>query len=202
MIAPYNDTAATLALISYQGWVVKRTRSVAVAGDRAHYAADLVSNVAAIAAIGLARATGEVRWDAAGGLVVAVWLVWGAIGVLRQASQQLMDREIDDAERADILRLAQDDPRVLGVHQFRTRASGPFMHVQMHMELDPAQTLATTHDVVEAAEDRILTAYPDCDLIIHADPHGLSEEHASEYDLHLGARRPRDGRDGQRATGA
>ena len=80
------------------------------------------------------------------------------------------------------------------MHQFRTRASGPFMHVQMHMELDPGQTLAATHEVVEAAEDRILAAYPDCDLIIHADPHGLSEEHDREYDLHLGARSPQDGR--------
>ena len=71
--------AATVGLLTLQGWVVRRTRSVAVAGDRAHYAADLLSNVAALAGLALARLTGDARWDALAGLVVAVWLVWGAL---------------------------------------------------------------------------------------------------------------------------
>ena len=37
------STALTFGLISAQSWVLKRTASVAVAGDRAHYATDLAS---------------------------------------------------------------------------------------------------------------------------------------------------------------
>ena len=174
--------AATGALISLQGWVVRRTRSVAVAGDRAHYAADLVSNLAAIAGLGLTRLTGEPRWDAAAGLIVAVWLTWGAVSVFRAAGREIMDRELDDAERAEILKLATDDPRVLGVHQVRTRASGPFLHVQMHMDLRPEQSLLEAHDVIEAAERRILAAFPSADVLIHPDPFGHGEEHDLEFD--------------------
>ena len=47
----------TFALITAQTWVLKRTRSVAVSGDRAHYASDLFSNLAALAGIAL-RLTG------------------------------------------------------------------------------------------------------------------------------------------------
>lgn len=173
---------ATLALLALQGDVVRRTRSVAVAGDRAHYAADLLSNIAALAGLALARVTGDTRWDAAAGLVVAVWLVWGAVGVFRTASREIMDRELPEAERERILDLACADERVVGVHQVRTRASGPFLHVQMHMDLRPDQTLVEAHAVIAAAERRILAAFPSADVLIHPDPYGHAEVHEREFD--------------------
>ena len=174
--------AATLALVQAQAWVIARTRSVAITGDRAHYLADLTSNAAAIVGIALAFATGDPRWDAVAGIMVAAWLVKGALDVLRDASHELMDREVDDADRQELLRLAMADPRVMGVHQFRTRAAGPILHVQMHMELEAEQSLHAAHIVVEAAEDRIRAAFPNIDLVIHADPFGLSEDHDGDFD--------------------
>lgn len=174
--------AATGGLIALQGWVVARTRSVAVAGDRSHYAADLLSNLAALIGLALARLTGETRWDAAAGLVVAVWLAWGAVGVFRTASREIMDRELADDEREQILSLATSDARVLGVHQVRTRASGPFLHVQMHMDLTAEQTLLEAHAVIAAAERRILAAFPSADVMIHPDPYGHAEVHEREFD--------------------
>lgn len=184
---------ATLGLVRAQAWVIAQTRSVAIKGDRAHYLADLVSNAAAIVGIGLARLTGETRWDAVAGVLVAGWLVKGAIDVLREASNELLDREVDEADRQEILKLATDDAQVLGVHQFRTRASGPFLHIQMHMELEPEQSLSAAHEIVEAAEDRILAAFPSADLVIHADPFGLSEDHDHDFDgLPVGRYAPAD----------
>lgn len=167
----------TLTLVQAQSRVIARTGSVAVSGDRAHYAADLASNLAAVAGVIGARLTGDTRLDAAAGLVVALWLLWGVFGVLRTASRHLMDREIDESDRQEIMRLALDDAEVFGVHEFRTRLSGPFVHVQMHMELDPEQTLDHAHHVMERAEQRILAAYPAADIIIHADPYGRAEPH-------------------------
>ncbi len=174
--------AATIGLLGLQGWVVRRTRSVAVAGDRAHYAADLLSNIAALAGLALARVTGDTRWDALAGLVVAVWLVWGAVSVFRTASREIMDRELPELEREQILDLACADARVVGVHQVRTRASGPFLHVQMHMDLQPEQTLVEAHAVIAAAERRILAAFPSADVMIHPDPYGHAEVHEREFD--------------------
>lgn len=172
----------TLALVKAQALVIERTRSVAIKGDRAHYLADLVSNAAAIVGLGLARLTNDARWDAFAGLLVAFWLVKGAIDVLREASNELLDREVDDVDREELIRLALDDEEVLGVHQFRSRNSGPFLHVQMHMELEPEQSLLEAHAIIERAENRILSAFPNTDLVIHADPFGLSEEHDQDFD--------------------
>ena len=172
----------TLALVRAQAWVIARTRSVAITGDRAHYLADLVSNAVAIVGIAAARITDDTRWDALAGLLVAGWLIKGAVNVLRAAANELMDREVEQVDRQEILRLALDDEQVMGVHQFRSRASGPFLHVQMHMELEPNQSLVAAHEVVERAEDRILGRFPNMDLVIHADPFGLSEQHDQDFD--------------------
>jgi ferrous-iron efflux pump FieF len=172
----------TLALVRAQALVIERTRSVAIKGDRAHYLADLVSNTAAVIGIGLAGFTGDSRWDALAGLLVAGWLIKGATDVLREASNELLDREVDDTQRAELLRLALDDEDVLGVHQFRSRGSGPVLHVQMHMELEPNQPLLAAHEIVERAEHRIHAAFPNIDLMIHADPFGLSETHDQDFD--------------------
>jgi len=172
----------TLALVRAQAQVIARTSSVAIKGDRAHYLADLVSNAAAIAGLGLAHWSGDSRWDAVAGLLVALWLVKGAVEVLRAAANELLDREVEDGERNALLHLALDDPQVLGVHQFRSRRAGPTLHVQMHMELEPAQSLAEAHEIVEGAERRILAAFPGTDLVIHADPFGMSEDHDHDFD--------------------
>jgi ferrous-iron efflux pump FieF len=112
---------------------------------------------------------------------VAVLLLWSAIGVFREAANQLMDHELPDAERAEIVRLASADPRLTDVHQLRTRASGPYVHIQMHVALDPQLTLEAAHEVVVAAEKRILEAFPAADIIIHADPRGRAEPHGGAF---------------------
>ncbi len=62
------STVATLGLVSGQTYILKRARSVAVSGDRAHYASDFASNIAALIGLGIARWTGDARWDAAAAL--------------------------------------------------------------------------------------------------------------------------------------
>ena len=175
------STVLTLFLIRTQSQVLKQTRSVAVHADRAHYAADLASNIVALIGIAVAALTGFHAADALAGLAVAGWLVWGAISVFRESSNQLMDHELPPEARAQILALMTEDPRVEGVHQLRTRAAGPFVHMQMHADLSPDLTLEEAHGVIVAAENRVLAAFPAADIIIHADPHGRAEPHGGAF---------------------
>jgi ferrous-iron efflux pump FieF len=171
------STAMTLALVAAQTRILAKTRSVAVSGDRAHYAADLASNIAALVGLGLARWSGEPRWDAAAGLLVALWLLWGAIKVFRDAGDHLMDRELGLDERQRIVDCMLKDPAIRNVHELRTHASGARVHIQMHVDLDPDQTFEAAHRIIDAAEARLLAAFPTADVIIHPDPEGRAEPH-------------------------
>jgi cation diffusion facilitator family transporter len=171
----------TAGLITAQTRLLRRKSSVAVSSDRTHYAADLASNVAALAGIALAGLLALPALDAVAGLLVTGILLWGAVAVFREASNQLLDHELATSARARIVSRVMEDPEILDVHQLRTRASGPIMHVQMHADLDPDLSLESAHRIVVAAEKRILEEFPAADIIIHADPRGRAEPHGGAF---------------------
>lgn len=175
------STALTGLLIVAQTRVLRQTSSVAVSGDRAHYASDLASNIIALAGIGASAWLGLNGLDAVAALIVAALLLWGAVSVFREAAGQLMDHELSDEARATIVQLMTQDRRLTDVHQLRTRASGPFIHMQMHVDLDPELTLESAHEVIVAAEKRLLEVFPSADIIIHADPRGRAEPHGGAF---------------------
>ncbi len=171
----------TAGLLMAQTALLRRTASVAVSADRTHYAADLASNVIALIGIAAVALFGFSRLDAVAGLGVAAILLWGAVSVFREASNQLMDRELPQSERDQIIGLMLQDGRIGDVHQLRTRAAGPVIHMQMHAALDPELTLEAAHQVVVAAENRVLAAFPTADIIIHPDPRGRAEPHGGAF---------------------
>jgi cation diffusion facilitator family transporter len=171
----------TGALITTQSRAVAKTGSVATQGDRAHYAADLGANVAVILGIGASAFLGWTWADAVTGLLVAAWLGYGALQVARAAADNLMDKELPEGDRARIKALALEGGDISGVHDLRTRAAGPYIHIQFHADLDPDLTLKRAHEIIVAAEGRIRTAFLGADIIIHPDPRDSAEAHGHEY---------------------
>lgn len=170
----------TAGLISAQTQAIRRTGSVATRADRLHYTGDLISNLVVMAGIGAAAWFGWAWADAAAALVVAAWLAWGALRVAREAADHLLDRELPDEARAHIRALAESDPELGRVHDLRTRTSGPYVHIQFHVDLAPTLTLEDAHKIIVAAEDRIRGEFPTADIIIHPDPRGRAEPHGHE----------------------
>jgi len=162
-------------LVWRQSQAIKASGSVAVAADRAHYTSDLAANVVVLIGVVSGTFLEAPGLDAAAGLVVAVWLFWGATGVLREAADQLLDRATSDADRVAITTAMLSDPRITGVHRLRTRQSGPAITIQMHVDMSPTLTLAEAHDILEAAEGRLLAQWPHADILIHPDPRGPVE---------------------------
>jgi ferrous-iron efflux pump FieF len=194
MLVMVVSLAATAGLIAAQSHVLKRTSSIAVAGDRAHYATDLASNAVALLGIGAAALLGWGGLDAIAALAIAALLLLGAVGVFREAAGQLMDRELPADERERIVALVTADPSLTDVHQLRTRASGPYVHMQMHVDLDPTLSLEQAHAALVAAEKRVLSEFPSADIIIHPDPRGAAEPHGGAFaETALGKRDLKEG---------
>lgn len=166
--------ALTAGLVWFQTRSVKASGSMAVSADRAHYAADLASSIVVLIGVVSGAFLDAPGLDAAAGLVVAVWLFWGAFGVLKGAGDQLLDREVSDADRVTLTTAILSDPRVAGIHQLRTRMSGTRLIAQMHVDLDRSLSFAAAHDIVVEAEARAKVAFPGADVLIHADPQDLT----------------------------
>ncbi|MDQ8027609.1 MAG: cation diffusion facilitator family transporter [Brevundimonas sp.] len=166
--------AVSMALTGWLIWrqsrAIKLSGSVAVSADRAHYASDLAANVVVLIGVASGAWLAAPGLDAAAGLVVSVWLFWGAISVLKGAADQLLDRAGSDADRVAITTAVLSDPQITGVHRLRTRQAGPVMTIQMHVDMAPTLTLAQAHDILEAAETRLTALWPHADIMIHPDP--------------------------------
>ena len=169
----------TLVLVLYQRSVVKRTGSLMVSVDAFHYRADLVLNLAVIAALLLTVEFGYVLIDPIFGGAIALWIIWGAWQVANRAVVQLMDRELPDAERERIRAIALAHPEVRAVHDMKTRAAGPISFIQIHLEMDGSLPLTQAHRIADEVEASILAVYPRSEVIIHQDPAGVNELRAA-----------------------
>jgi ferrous-iron efflux pump FieF len=167
--------AATLALIAYQRHVVAATGSVAIATDRVHYQSDLLLNGSVIAALVLDQFTGLVGADAVFGLLIAVWLMFGAWRSSSHAINQLMDREWPEAQRAAFLAAASDYPELEGLHDLRTRTSGSHHFVQFHVWVPGEWTVREAHDRLDVVEEALQARFPGTEILIHLDPHGHTD---------------------------
>ena len=172
--------ALTLGLVFVQNMALKSSQSVAVSADRMHYVTDLVSNGVALVGVVLAS-LGLGFMDAVAGFLMAAWFVWGAVNVLKEAADHLMDKALGDDEVARIAGLITSDDSVLGVHQLRTRLTGPYIQIQAHVEMSPTLSLDAAHQIIIAAEKRLLDAFPNADILIHPDPKGLAEAHGGVF---------------------
>ena len=175
----------TLGLVTVQTRVLRDQASVAVSADRMHYLTDLVTNIVALIGVG-AAALGFGLADTIAGVIMGLWFLWGAISVLREASDHLMDRAMSDEDVARIREVVLSDAAVRGLHQVRTRMAGPYVLIQMHVELDPHLNLVQAHRIIISAEKRLIAAFPNADIIIHPDPQGMAEPHGGVFgDLDL-----------------
>jgi ferrous-iron efflux pump FieF len=163
---------ATLALVSYQRSVIRRTGSVAIRTDNVHYQSDLLLNLSVIVALVLDQYFGFTGADPAFGLAIAAWLIWGAWRASSHALDQLMDREWPEEKRMQFLAVASSRPEARGIHDLRTRSSGSHDFAQFHIWVDPEMTVEAAHEVVEAIETDLAAEFPGCEVLIHLDPEG------------------------------
>ncbi len=175
------STVLAGALVIAQTRVLAQTRSAAIEGDRAHYLADVGANIVAFIGIGAAAALHAPRADAGAGLLVSAWLLWGAFNLLRISADTLMDRELEGEERETLVELILRDPQVFNIQDLRTRSSGPIVHIQAHVAMDPRHTVEAAHHILVEAENRILARFPAADIMLQPDPQGRAEPHSGAF---------------------
>ncbi len=160
---------ATLGLVSFQHYVIKKTRSVAIRADALHYKSDILVNCAVILALWLSTMGLNIFDPIIGGLI-ACYILYSVWSIVSISLDQLMDRELSDEVRTKIKQLVLAHPQSSGIHDLRTRHSGTMTFIQFHLEIEDDLTLVQAHNVSDEIELELLKIYPDSEIIIHIDP--------------------------------
>ncbi|MFH8132661.1 CDF family cation-efflux transporter FieF [Pantoea osteomyelitidis] len=174
----------TLVLVTFQRWVVRKTRSQAIRADMLHYQSDVFMNGAILIALFLSG-YGFPRADALFALGIGVFILYNALRMGYEAVQSLLDRALPEQERQSIMAIVDNWPGVQGWHDLRTRQSGPTKFIQLHLELDDQLPLVQAHQVADDVEQALRQRFPGSDVIIHQDPCSVVEaerQHFLQFD--------------------
>lgn len=160
----------TLALISFQKYVIARTNSGVIKADLLHYITDLFVNIIVIMSL-LASIFMDIGViDTIMSFAIAAYISKGAWQVGRGAFDNLMDKEMPDSDRAKIISCVLSNKDVRGMHDLRTRISGIKSFIQFHVELNGDITLRDANKIADSLEHSLEQIFPNAEVIVHQDP--------------------------------
>jgi ferrous-iron efflux pump FieF len=165
------STILTVILLAYQTYVIKKTQSTIIISDRLHYITDLSTNLLVI--ISLYIGDSYVVLDSAIGVVISISIIYTAYGLFINALQNLIDQELSDDDRKDIITIISSIESVKGLHELRTRHAGNKSFIQFHIELDGNISLYQSHEIADIIMNKIIQKFPGADVFVHQDPYGI-----------------------------
>lgn len=179
LLAAVINGAVALVLIR----AGKKYNSITLRADGHHLMTDLITSVGVLVGIALVALTGWDRLDPILAILVAVNILWMGWKLLRESSEGLMDISLPKHDN-DRLReiLAEHSSDEIQFHAFRTRESGRWQFMEMHMLVPGSWTVQQGHDAMEDLIDVIHEEYPDLKISGHLEP---IEDPRSYDDMHL-----------------
>lgn len=151
----------------------KEINSTVVKADAFHHRSDAITSIAAFIGISIALIGGEgyeIADDFAA-LIAAGFIFYNAYKIGRSATGELLDEAIEPELRADIVRVAEENTKVIKVERCYTRKMGTAFHVDMHIWIDGTKTVIEGHDIAHAVKDDLIKNFPNLiDVHIHIEP--------------------------------
>ena len=166
----------TLGLVTFQKYVVRRSGSLAISADMAHYNTDLVATLVTGAGVFLSGLLDQPLIDSGVAALVALYLMHGAWTVGRESLNVLMDHELPAEDSRRIEAIARAHPGVKDAHDLKTRSSGLTKFIQLHIEVDRDLSVVLGHAIGLEVQGEIAKAYPGAEIIIHVDPSSAPSE--------------------------
>jgi len=164
----------SVILVARLGRVARETDSPALAADAVHYASDVYTNGAALAALLVVALTGWRLADPLVSIAISGYIVWSALAVGRDSVDVLMDRRLPHEVDETIARVVQrfEPEGVIDFHDLRTRRSGSLKFIDLHLSVRRDLSFEAAHDLTVRVLRAIEHEIPRSRVQIHTDPSG------------------------------
>jgi divalent metal cation (Fe/Co/Zn/Cd) transporter len=96
--------------------------------------------------------------------------------MFRNVFRNLVDQELVESERNQIISIIRRFKEVMGIHDMKTRYAANKVFIQCHIEMDGEVSLYNSHLLTEKIVEALLQKFPGADVIIHQDPFGYEEQ--------------------------
>ncbi|HEU4595441.1 MAG TPA: cation diffusion facilitator family transporter [Pyrinomonadaceae bacterium] len=152
--------------------VARSTDSPALSADAVHYASDVYTNATALVALLVVALTGWQEADPVASIAISAYILWSAVGVARESVDVLMDRRLPPEVDETVAKVVESfrPEGVVGFHDLRTRRSGSFKFIDLHLEVERDRSLVEAHDLTVKVLRGIEAEIPRSKVQIHTDP--------------------------------
>jgi cation diffusion facilitator family transporter len=148
--------------------------STVVSADAWHHRSDAITSAAAFVGITIAL-IGGAGWESAddwAALLASTVIVFNAVGVVRPAVGDLMDRAPGEPMLARVASAANAVPGVRAIEKLKVRKAGMGYYVDLHVQADPHLALREAHVLSGMVKSAIRSAVPEVyGALIHMEPY-------------------------------
>lgn len=161
-----------LGLGLYLKKIGEQSNSKALLASSAHVLSDLWTSVGIILGLGLYLLTGLVWIDPLIAIIVALFLAYSGISIVRSAFRDLLDTEDETLlNKLGSLVEKHSFPGMIQVHHARILRSGIFHHIDAHLVLPQFWDIDKAHRESGVFEKKIMTEYEFAgEICFHIDP--------------------------------
>jgi cation diffusion facilitator family transporter len=154
----------------------RKSQSLTLEADGKHLFTDAITSAVVLISLVAFKFTKKTWIDPAAAILVAVYIIWMAGGLLRKSAAGLMDEQdrADDAMLRGILdsHLGPDGkpPLICSYHKLRHRHSGRYHWVDFHLMVPPHWDIERGHRLASTIEYEIELALGEGNATAHVEP--------------------------------
>ena len=154
----------------------KKINSLTLIATAADSRNDVISTGAVLVSVIIGKFTG-LHIDGYIGCLVALFIIWSGIQLVREASSPLLGEAPDSNLVESITETVLREPGVLGIHDLMVHNYGPGkIFASIHIEVDADGDLMKSHDMIDNIE-RIVKDSLNIEFVVHMDPIRTNDPH-------------------------
>ena len=160
--------AVNIAVMIYERKKGRALRSDILISDALHTRADILTSTSVIITL-IGIKMGYPILDPIGSLIIAVFIGYAAVDILRESSRVLSDGVA--IREGEIEQVVLNIKGVKEVHQIRSRGRPDDIHVDLHVLVDPEMHVHRAHHLSYAIENKIKRDFRGVtDVVVHMEP--------------------------------
>ncbi|MDR2226354.1 cation diffusion facilitator family transporter [Providencia rettgeri] len=174
--------AALIALVAKEGLfrymlhVAKKVNSSMLVANAWHARSDAASSL--VVAIGIVGNLCGLRiFDPLAAMIVGTFVFRMGFKFTNQSMQDLMDKGADEETLQEIRDVLDNIDELSGYHDLKTRKSGDFLLVDVHLELDGNMSITQGHDIAVNTRKKLMKNPQILDVMTHLDPYDKYTKH-------------------------
>ena len=157
-------------LYRYMAKVAKRVDSTIIMANALHARSDAISSL--VVAVGLAAHFFGLSYaDLVASMIVGAMIAYMGVKMAWNSLMDLADRSVDKVTLDSITNAIRDTPGLVDFHDLKSRKTGDFILIELHLDLPARMTIAEGHEIADEVERRIKDAVPLVSYVLtHFDP--------------------------------